>query len=53
MENVKVAMLRQKTKYISNMGKYGSRKTAYKQGWMDCYKWMMENKSNESLTEKL
>lgn len=45
-EQSKNAMLRRKTKFIDNMDKFSSRKNAYKQGWKDCYEWIM-SQSNE------
>lgn len=39
-EQSKKAMLRKKTKFVNTMGKYGSRKNAYKKGWQDCYDWI-------------
>jgi hypothetical protein len=41
LEQSKKAMLRRKTKFVDNMDKFSSRKNAYKQGWKDCYEWMM------------
>ena len=41
LEQSKKAMLRRKTKFVDNMDKYSSRKNAYKQGWQDCYNWIM------------
>lgn len=40
-EQSKDAMLRRKTKFIHNMDKFSSRKNAYKQGWKDCYEWII------------
>jgi hypothetical protein len=40
-EQSKKAMLRRKTKFVDNMDKFSSRKNAYKQGWKDCYEWIM------------
>lgn len=40
------AMLRRKTKFVDNMDKFSSRKNAYKQGWKDCYDWIM-SKGND------
>jgi hypothetical protein len=40
-EQSKKAMLRRKTKFVHNMDKFSSRKNAYKQGWKDCYEWIM------------
>ena len=40
-EQSKKAMLRRKTKFIDNMDRFSSRKNAYKQGWQDCYNWLM------------
>lgn len=40
-EQSKKAMLRRKTKFVDNMDKFSSRKNAYKQGWQDCYNWLM------------
>lgn len=40
-EQSKKAMLRKKTKFVDNMDKFSSRKNAYKQGWKDCYEWIM------------
>ena len=40
-EQNKKAMLRRKTKFVDNMDKFSSRKNAYKQGWQDCYNWLM------------
>lgn len=37
----KKAMLRRKTKFVDNMDRFSSRKNAYKQGWQDCYNWLM------------
>lgn len=41
LEQSKKAMLRRKTKFVDNMDKFSSRKNAYKQGWQDCYNWIM------------
>jgi len=41
LEQSKKAMLRRKTKFVDNMDKFSSRKNAYKQGWKDCYEWIM------------
>ena len=41
LEESKKAMLRRKTKFVDNMDKFSSRKNAYKQGWKDCYEWIM------------
>ena len=41
LEQSKKAMLRRKTKFVDNMDKFSSRKNAYKQGWQDCYNWLM------------
>ena len=41
LEQSKKAMLRKKTKFVDNMDKFSSRKNAYKQGWQDCYNWIM------------
>ena len=40
-EQSKKAMLRRKTKFVDNMDRFSSRKNAYKQGWQDCYNWLM------------
>lgn len=41
LEQSKRAMLHRKIKFIDNMNKFSSRKHAYKQGWKDCYEWVM------------
>ena len=46
LEQSKKAMLRRKTKFVDNMDKFSSRKNAYKQGWKDCYDWIM-SKGND------
>ncbi len=45
-EQNKKAMLRSKIKFVNNMDKFSSRKNAYKQGWKDCYEWIM-SQSND------
>ena len=40
-EQSKKAMLRRKTKFVDNMDRFSSRKNAYKQGWQDCYNWLI------------
>lgn len=45
-EQSKKAMLRRKTKFVDNMDKFSSRKNAYKQGWEDCYNWIMSQGNN-------
>lgn len=46
-EQSKKAMLRRKTKFVDNMDRFSSRKNAYKQGWQDCYNWLM-SQGNDS-----
>jgi hypothetical protein len=46
LEQSKKAMLRRKTKFVDNMDKFSSRKNAYKEGWKDCYEWVM-SKGND------
>lgn len=51
-EQSKKAMLRKKTKFVDNMDKFSSRKNAYKQGWKDCYEWIM-SQGNDRITHLL
>ena len=47
-EQSEKAMLKRKTKCIKNMDKFSSRKNAYKNGWQDCFDWMISMLPNEN-----
>lgn len=41
-QEIEKKMLSSKTKFISTMERFSSRKSAYKNGWRDCSKYILE-----------